>query len=267
MTFTCPQECIDLAHRLADAARPIALKYFRSASLPVEHKTDNTPVTLADREIEAEMRRIIANARPGDGIFGEEEGHSNIDAEWTWVLDPIDGTKAFSTGRPNFGTLIALHHKQHGIVLGLSDQAVTNDRWFSTQNGAMQWNGKTVHSRGTKTLTDAIFACTDPLRLPAPAFDLITAIRRDVRMTVYGGDCLNYSLIASGFLDITVEARQQLYDIAPFVPMIKNAGGKITQINGQPIGFNNDDLILAASSPELHALVLDMYAKICETGA
>jgi len=262
MAYTCPQEFIDIAHQLADAARPIALKYFRSENLPVEHKTDNTPVTLADKEIEAEMRRILAAARPQDGIFGEEEGHSNTEAEYTWILDPIDGTKAFSTGRPNFGTLIALHHKTHGLVLGLSDQAVTKDRWFSTQNAVSLWNGKTIKTRNTKKLKDAIFACTDPLRLPERVFNLVTAIRQNVRMTVYGGDCLNYSLIASGFIDVTVEARQQLYDIAPFVPIIENAGGKITQLNGKPIGFQNDDLILAASSPELHQHVLEMMQQI-----
>lgn len=262
MSFSLPSEFLEIAHHLADVARPIALKYFRSEALQIDTKEDDTPVTRADREIEAEMRTILGARRPQDGIFGEEEGHTNPDAEFQWILDPIDGTKAFSTGRTNFGTLIAVWHKTHGLVLGICDQAVTNDRWVSVQGGPTFWNKRAVKTRGTKHIDAAIFACTDPLRLPPRVFELVKQIRKQSKMNVFGGDCLNYGLLAGGFIDMIVEGRQQLYDIAPFVPIIENAGGKITQLNGAPIGFKNDDLVVAASSPELHAHLLSMFKEI-----
>ena len=253
---------LDIAHQLADIARPIALKYFRQASLSVEHKDDATPVTIADKEIEHEMRILLARLRPEDGIFGEEEGRSNADAEYTWILDPIDGTKAFTVGRPNFGSLIALHHKRDGIVLGMCDIPPMQDRWWSLKGQKSFWNGKEIHARKTQKITDAIFSSTDPLRVPEPIFKLIKAVKDRAKIAVYGGDCLNFGLLAGGFIDILIDGRQQLYDVAPFVPLIENAGGKITQFNGNPIDFNMDDRVLACSTPELHAEVLQLYKEV-----
>lgn len=255
-------DLLDIAHQLADIARPIALHYFRNSGLSVEHKDDATPVTIADKEIEHEMRALLARVRPQDGIFGEEEGRTNENAEYTWILDPIDGTKAFTVGRPNFGSLIAVHHKTDGIVLGLCDIPPTKDRWWSVKNGDSFWNGKTVQARKTHTIADAIFSSTDPLRVPEPIFKLIKAVKDRAKIAVYGGDCLNFGLLASGFIDILIDGRQQLYDVAPFVPLIENAGGKITQFNGNPIDFNMDDRVLACSTPELHAEVLKLYKEV-----
>lgn len=262
MSFLLDPSFVTHAHALADLARPIALKYFRQRTLDVEHKHDDTPVTIADREIETAMRHYLSVHRAHDGIFGEEHGHSAPDADYQWILDPIDGTRAYTTGRTNFGTLIALWHKTHGIVMGLCDQAVTHDRWVSVTNGPTLWNDKPVTTRPVKNIADSIFACTDPLRLPPRVFDLVKAIRQKSKMNVFGGDCLNYGLLASGFIDVIVEGRQQLYDIAPFVPIIHNAGGRITQLNGAPIGFHNDDLVVAAATPALHTYILDLYRTL-----
>jgi inositol-phosphate phosphatase/L-galactose 1-phosphate phosphatase/histidinol-phosphatase len=261
MSFTCPPEFLALAHELADAARPVALKYFRVAGLAIEQKADRTPVTIADKEIEAILTDMIRARFPEHGIFGEEQGHLNKDAEFTWILDPIDGTKSFTVGRPNFGTLIALWHRDHGAVLGLCDMPAIGDRWYSLCGEAVYMNGKPVKTRGTKTIEESIFTSTDPLRLPAFVLKKVQSIREKVRIAIYGGDCLNYALLASGFLDVIVDNRQQLYDIAPFVPIIHNAGGKITQIDGRPIGFDNGDMIVAASTPELHARILDFFKE------
>jgi len=255
-------DLLDIAHQLADLARPIALKYFRHESLAVEHKDDATPVTVADKEIEHEMRKLLARVRPADGVFGEEEGQSNPDAEYQWILDPIDGTKAFTVGRPNFGTLIALHHKKRGIVLGVCDIPPTKDRWWAVKGEDSFWNGRTITTRKTKSIGDAIFSSTDPLRVPEPIFKLIKAVKDRAKIAVYGGDCLNFGLLAGGFIDILIDGRQQLYDVAPFVPLIENAGGRITQFSGAPIGFNMDDRVLACSTPELHEEVLALYREI-----
>jgi inositol-phosphate phosphatase / L-galactose 1-phosphate phosphatase / histidinol-phosphatase len=261
--MTVSPDTIALAHELADIARPIALKYFRTEGLKIEHKDAEQPVTIADREIETVMREMIGKKFPDHGIVGEEYGRTNPDAEWQWILDPIDGTKAFSTGRVNFGTLIALHHAQDGFVLGLCDQAFTKDRWLSIKGQKTEWNGKPVKMRNTRTIKDAIFACTDPLRLPEHAFNLVRMIRKQSYMNVFGGDCINYCLLASGFVDLIIEGRQEVHDIAPFVPMIEAGGGKITQLNGKPILFGkNDDIVLVASSPELHAEILALLQNI-----
>ncbi|MDB5478026.1 MAG: histidinol phosphate phosphatase [Alphaproteobacteria bacterium] len=262
MGFTCPDEFVVLAHALADAAGPIALKYFRSANLSFEQKDDASPVTRADREIEIELRHILAIQRPQDGIFGEEQGHSNPDAEYQWILDPIDGTKPFTAGSTNFGTLIALSHREQGIILGLCNQPVTKDRWTGVRNGETLFNGKPVKTRGTATIEKAIFACNNPLSPPRDKSALVKAVHDRAVMTTYGGVCLNYALLASGFVDIVIDSRQQIYDVAPFIPMIENAGGKITQLNGAPIGFAMSNCVLAASTPELHAEILALHRAV-----
>ena len=141
-------------------------------------------------------------------------------------------------------------------------ESSTQDRWWSLKNGESFWNGRRIKTRDTKTIEDSIFSSTDPLRVPEPVFKLIRAVKDRAKIAVYGGDCLNFGLLAGGFIDILIDGRQQLYDVAPFVPLIENAGGVITQFNGKPIGFNMEDRVLACSSPELHAEVLKLYHEI-----
>jgi inositol-phosphate phosphatase/L-galactose 1-phosphate phosphatase/histidinol-phosphatase len=142
-----------LAHRLADRAGEIQRRYFRT-SVAVDTKADASPVTIADREAEAAMRDLIAAAYPHHGILGEEHGQDRIDAEFVWVLDPIDGTKSFITGRPLFGTLIALAHRGRP-VMGMIDQSILRERWIGSHGTSSAWNGRPIRVRACPRLEDA----------------------------------------------------------------------------------------------------------------
>ena len=199
-----PAEFVTLAERLADAARPVVRKYFRTP-VAVDDKADDSPVTIADREVEAAMRAILAAEVPGHGILGEEHGRTNCEAEWVWVLDPIDGTAAFITGKPSFGTLIALAHR--GVpVLGIIDQAFTSERWLGVAGRPTTLNGVKANVRACPDLAHAYAYTTAPELFCAqtrPAWDRIAA---QVKRSRYGCDCYAYALAASGFVDLVVEA-------------------------------------------------------------
>lgn len=242
-------ELLSFAETLADAARPIAMRHFRQP-VTVEIKADNSPVTIADKSIELEMRRLITEKFPEHGVFGEEFGQQ-FGAEHTWVLDPIDGTKSFITGMPLFGTLIALaHHREP--VLGLIDFPALNERWMSIAGDATLHNGQAVRTSGCKKISDARCYCTstdmfkiEEDRLRFEALSKRTALRR------FGGDCYIYALLASGHCDLVIEASLQPYDYFSLVPIIEGAGGKITDWQGKALDFNSDGRVIAAASEAL----------------
>lgn len=241
---------IPLAHRLADAARPIVRRYFRS-SVVVDDKADSSPVTIADREVETAMRNILQDMVPQHGILGEEHGHKNTDAEWVWVLDPIDGTKSFITGHPCFATLIALTHR--GIpVLGLVDQAITNERWLGAVGYPTRLNGSRVNSRACPDLTHAYAYSTGPEYFDSrtrPAWDRITKKVKSVR---YGCDCYAYALLATGCIDLVVEAGLKPYDFCALIPVVEQAGGIVTDWQGKPVTITSNGLLCAAGDQRVH---------------
>jgi inositol-phosphate phosphatase/L-galactose 1-phosphate phosphatase/histidinol-phosphatase len=253
---SCPAEFIDLAQHLADAARPIALHYFRNENT-VEIKSDLTPVTLADRAIEQAWRTIVMERYPDHGIWGEEFGRHQPDASYQWVFDPIDGTKAFTLGRPMFGCLIALYHVEHGFLLGVCDQPVTGDRWVGALGGPTTLNGNVLPQRTMPVDGVPLRAgFTNPTRFDArlqAIHDQLVAARAVIG---YGGDCLNFGYIASGFIDISAENKQSFYDVAAFVAILRGVGAVITQGDGTPITPEMGDSVLMTATPELHARFL-----------
>ena len=153
MAGSVPAELVALAHRLADAARPIAARYFRTP-VTVDDKSDRSPVTVADREAETAMRDLLTRHVPEHGVFGKEHGAVRTDADYVWVLDPIDGTKAFITGLPIFGTLIALLHR--GVpVLGIIDQPILKERWLGAAGQVSTFNDRPISVRHCPTLDRA----------------------------------------------------------------------------------------------------------------
>ena len=164
MTRSVPAELVALAHSLADAARPIAAKYFRT-QVKIDDKSDATPVTIADREAETAMRELLTKHVPAHGVFGEEHGAVRTDADYVWVLDPIDGTKAFITGMPIFGTLIALLHKGRP-VMGIIDQPIQKERWFGADGERATFNGQPISVRACAALERAYMYSTAPLMFP-----------------------------------------------------------------------------------------------------
>ena len=246
-----------LAHRLADCAGEIQRRYFRTP-VSIETKADASPVTIADREAEAAMRELIAAAYPEHGILGEEHGRDRIDAEFVWVLDPIDGTKSFITGRPLFGTLIALAHQGRPVV-GMIDQSILRERWIGVAGGPSAWNGRPIRVRDCPRLEDAVLFATSPAMFRAgPENEAFDRVQRRVRLPMYGGDCYAYGLLAMGFADVIVEASLAPYDFMALGPVIEGAGGRITDWQGRALGLGSSGQVVAAGDPRVHATACDL---------
>jgi inositol-phosphate phosphatase/L-galactose 1-phosphate phosphatase/histidinol-phosphatase len=246
---------IALVHRVADAAGAVIRPHFRNLAA-VETKDDASPVTVADRAAEAAIREILSAERPGDGIIGEEYGEDRPDAARVWVIDPIDGTRAFIAGRPLFGTLIAL--LEDGVpVLGVIDQCIARDRWIGTRAGTTL-NGAAVQVRACPALAGAHVGTTSPYMFDdLAAFQRVRAAARDV---LYGGDNHNYALVATGCLDLVVESGLKVYDWAALVPVVTGAGGVMSDWTGAPLRRGSDGRVVAAGDPALLAEVLATLA-------
>ena len=252
---TCPDAFLDLAERLADRARGIARRHFRQP-VAVETKPDRSPVTVADRDTEAALRALIAETFPEHGIVGEEEAARAPDAEHVWVLDPIDGTKRFIAGNPLFGSLIGLLEGGRPI-LGVIEMPALGERWI----GAAGHPSRRVTAEGSGAarcracpdLDRATLAATSPDMFEGGDRAAFGRLRDASRHALYGGDCFNYATLADGFVDLVVEADMGTHDYLPLVGVVENAGGKITDWAGRPLGLGSDGRVLAAGDPALHA--------------
>ena len=234
---------IALAHALADAAGAAIRPFFR-APYEIDTKSDASPVTEADKAAELAMRALIEKTFPGDGIIGEEYGATRPEAGRQWVLDPIDGTRSFIAGRPIFGTLIAL--MQDGWpVLGVIDQPINGERWIGAAGLPTLLNGKPVSTRRCRDLDQAILATTGPQYFPGHTAEHFSILGGQCRDTVWGGDCYNYALLASGHIDIVVEAGLKLHDLAALVPVVEGAGGLMCDWHGEPLTDASDGEVIA----------------------
>lgn len=244
---------IQLAHLLADAAGTAIRPLFRG-DWEAETKGDASVVTQADRAAEAAMRAIIERERPDDGIIGEEYGTRNEGAGRQWVLDPIDGTVSFMAGRAIFGTLIALC-QEGWPVLGIIDQPVQNERWAGEIGIGTTFNGAPVQTRTGTPFTQATLATSSPHYFgaeQADAYMKLAAIiggNRPQAPIIYGGDCYNYGLLASGHVDIVCEAGLKLYDYAALVPVVEGAGGVMSDWAGNPLDAGSDGTVIALGDP------------------
>ena len=245
-----PQHFIGLANELADAVRPIAARYFRTP-VAIDDKADHSPVTIADREAETAMRDLLQRHVPEHGVFGEEHGAVRTDAEYVWVLDPIDGTKAFITGLPIFGTLIALLHRGRP-VMGVIDQPILKERWLGVEGQRTTFNGAPVSVRACPSLERAYMYSTAPIMFPGAYAKPHEALTKQVKLFRWGGDCYAYGLLAAGHVDLVVEASLQLYDFAALVPVVKGAGGLITDWRGKELDMHSDGSVLAAGDASVH---------------
>lgn len=247
-----------LANRLADAAAAAIRPFFR-ARYDTEYKGDSSPVTEADRAAELAIRAILEKERPRDGIIGEEFGATREDAERVWVLDPIDGTKSFIAGRPIFGTLIALMQAGWPTV-GIIDQPIGRERWAGMTGQPTTFNGQPVRARACRDLGEAILASTAPQLFPDCTGEHFSVLARHCRDTVWGGDCYNYGLVASGHVDIVVEAGLKLHDLAALVPVVEGAGGRMCDWSGDPLTADSDGQVIAIGDPARLDDVLEALA-------
>jgi inositol-phosphate phosphatase/L-galactose 1-phosphate phosphatase/histidinol-phosphatase len=254
----CPQRFIDLAEKLADIAGAVARRHFRT-KLRVVGKADASPVTVADRRAERAMRRAIKRAFPGHGILGEEYGPERTDAEYVWVLDPLDGTKAFISGIPLFGVLVALTRRGRPI-LGVIDQPVSRERWVGAIGRKTTFCGRPARTRRCKRLADATLLATSPHMFRPAEFRAFERLRKRVKLPRYGGDCYGYGLVASGHADMVVEAGLKPYDYLAQAPIFAGAGGVITDWKGRALTLDSGPRVCACGDRRLHKRVLRVLA-------
>lgn len=255
-------ELIATAHAMADAARAVILPYFRTIDLAAENKLAGgfDPVTEADRAAEAAMRAILAERRPEDAILGEEFGAAPGSSGLTWVLDPIDGTRAFISGTPTWGVLIAVQGAD-GPLYGLIDQPYIGER-FEGGFGRAELTGphgpRPLRTRRGRGLAEAVLFTTFPELGSEAERRGFEAVRDRVQLTRYGMDCYAYGLVAGGHVDLVIEAGLNAYDIAAPIAVIEAAGGIVTDWQGGPV--HEGGRAVAAGCPELHRNVLKILS-------
>lgn len=245
---------VAFAITLADQSRQIMSRALAERPA-IELKPDSSYVTDTDKGIERALRTMIEAQFPAHGILGEEYGAQNADAEYVWVLDPIDGTAAFVAGLPVFGTLIALLHE--GVpVIGVIDHLMTNDRWIGALGRPTTRNGVMVRTRQCPSLAQAMLSASNPDFFSAQEQPLFERIRSRTQWRIYGGSCYSYGLLASGRIDMSIDSSLGIHDFAPYVPILAGAGGIITDWQGKTIDMFSGPQILAAGDPERHAEAL-----------
>ncbi len=262
-------EIISVAHELADAAAAVTTPYFRTA-VPVDIKTDTSPVTIADRQAEIAMRAVITSRFPSHAIFGEEQGYTPgaSSNEYMWVIDPIDGTKSFITGKPLFGTLIALLHNGRP-VLGIIDQPILKERWLGISGQATTLNNTPISTRTCPEVESAYMYATTPHMFTGASEVAFNRLRDQVRIPLYGCDCYAYGLLAAGHCDLVAEADLKPYDYMALIPVIKGAGGVVTDWSGKELCWSSEEAaqgvappgeVLAAGDSTCHKKALELLA-------
>jgi len=224
--------------------------YFRQP-ITVDDKPDLSPVTAADQEAEQAMRSLIEERFPDHGILGEEFGPLREGAEFVWTLDPIDGTKSFISGVPLFGTLIALTHAGRPI-LGVIDQPISRERWVGVVGRRTMFNGATVRCRTCPSLATATLFATTPDMFTGADAAAFGRLSRAVKLTRFGADCYAYGLLASGFIDLVLEASLKPYDFCAMVPIVEGAGGVATDWHGGELGLSSGGRVLVAGDRRAH---------------
>ncbi len=248
-------------NQLADVSGETILPFFRTSLSIADKNRSGTfdPVTAADHAAETAMRTLIQRTFPDHGIIGEEYGAERADAEYVWVLDPIDGTKSFISGMPNWGTLIALLRAGEP-VFGLMNQPFIKER-FSGASGRAHYRGpageRDLRVRQCPTLSEAVLFTTSPLLMKATDRCLFTAVEKRVRLSRYGGDCYAYCMLAAGHVDLVIETGLKPHDVLPLMPIITGAGGLITNWEGERPHAGGR--VVAAGDARVHAAAIELF--------
>ena len=265
MTETSLPELEDFALELAHTAGGIAAAHFRRA-ITVENKGGSAfdPVTNADRAIERVLRAAIIERYPDHGIVAEEEGERPGRARYTWFIDPIDGTRAFMTGSPLWGTLIGLVHADRPLF-GVLAQPVLQEVFFGGPGGS--WLIKPerrdrLQRRPCRALEEAVLACTHPDMFSAARAVVFRSLASQCLLHRFGGDCYNYAMLAAGFVDVVVEDQLKPFDIVPLIPILEGAGCVVTDWRGaRPL---KGGAVIAAATPELHRAALAVLGRAAD---
>ena len=247
----------EFMRRIASAAARETLPRFRAAgAVANKYAVGFDPVTEADREAERVIRELIRAEFPDDGILGEEHGGEKQDSERIWVIDPIDGTRAFISGVPVWGTLVGLTVRGKAVC-GMMSQPFTGELYYGTEEGAF-YEGPggplRLATRRVAGLAEATLFTTTPALFAGALRARYDRLEKAVRLARYGTDCYGFAMVAAGHADLAVDAGLQSYDIVGLIPVIEGAGGVVTTWEGGPAENGGD--IIAASTPEIHAQAL-----------
>ena len=256
MAESIERDLVEFAHALADAAGEIVRAAARARRI-VRRKADASPVTEIDCAVETRLREMIAARYPDHGVIGEEFGNDRPEADHVWVLDPIDGTKAFLAAMPVFGTLIGLARGGRP-VLGIVEQPVTRERWAGVDGGETSYNGERVHTGACDRLCEALVCTTSSEYYEGEDAAALQRMVSGSRWMVYGGNCYAFAQVASGFVDVALEAKVAVYDYCALVPIVENAGGIMTGWHGEALTTRPvpGGRILASASPSLHGAAM-----------
>ncbi|MDH6233500.1 histidinol phosphatase-like enzyme (inositol monophosphatase family) [Mesorhizobium soli] len=249
---------VDFMRRIAEAAAAETLPRFRQQNTVSNKEAGGfDPVTEADREAERAIRALINTEYPTHGILGEEHGNENVSSSHVWVIDPIDGTRAYISGLPVWGTLVGLT-VDGDAVAGMMSQPFTGELFYADASGSYYegpGGSRKLATRKTTSLADATLFTTTPALFKGEKRGLYDRLEKQVRLARYGTDCYAFAMVAAGHADIVTDPGLQPYDIVALIPIIEKAGGVVTTFNGEPAEKGGD--ILAAATPELHAAAME----------
>ena len=250
------QEYLNFANKLADAAGITSMEYFRT-SLSIDNKSDESPVTIADKNTELKIRSLIENEYPDHGILGEEFDSVNPDAEFIWVIDPIDGTRSYIAGHKDCGNLISLTQNKKPII-GIINCPAHDERWVGAKNQSSTVNQQTVNTSSVTAIEDA-YIFTSGLYFDEPHLrNAVDKIKNKVRYFRYGGDCYMYGMVASGLIDIVIEDTLKVHDYMALVNVIEGAGGAISDKFGNEITTDSQGSVVASANKELHSKLISL---------
>jgi histidinol-phosphatase len=234
----------------------VIARYYRRG-VDVETKSDESPVTIADREAEAEIRRVLGAMFPAHGYYGEELGRDDADSDFLWLIDPIDGTRSFVRDYPFFSTQVALRHRGE-LVLGVSSARQFGEAMHARRGGGAWLGPDRVQVSRCSTIESAAISFGNLKTLASgPRWAKLAALVRRANRTRGYGDFYHYHLLARGSLDAVVESDVNILDIAALVAIVREAGGVFTDLEGNDVGLETTS-VLAAATPALHRALLDL---------
>ena len=245
-------------NELCDAAAKETLKMFRQPMLVTNKEEENEggtgfdPVTLADKAAEKVIRKMIKKRYPDHGILGEEYGSENVDARYCWIIDPIDGTRSYISGLPLWGTLIGLY-KNGEPIAGIMHQPFTDERYLSNGSASVlihRGKRQKIFGRKSHSMDECIMLTTSPTLFEDSELAAYQRVEKACKLTRYGTDCYAYAMVACGQVDLVVESKLFIYDIAALIPIVENAGGRMTNWQGGSAAQGGQ--ILACGSAEIH---------------
>ena len=243
-------EFLDVANKLADTARGIVLDSLSNPS-GFETKNDRSPVTEIDRKVENALREMLHDRYPNHGILGEEYASEKIDAEYVWVIDPIDGTKAFITGMPIYGTLVSV--AKDGVpFLGIIEHPFTRERWVGLDGQQTTYNGTPVQTRPCPRLEDAIVSIGSPDSLSKGEAASFTELKGKSKWSIYGGNCYVYGRLAMGSVDISLDSGLDPFDFCALDVLVRGAGGMMSDWEGKRLTIHSGRRVIAAGDPTMH---------------